>query len=283
MGRPLRLEKATHFFHHPQRIPNYNRKTMGEYKRGIRKGMPICLGYFPVAFTFGILAVKLGFTPLSATVMAITNMASAGQMNGVQRIVENASFVSLAITTLVVNLRYMLMSFSLTQKIEAGMPWYKRCIISLGICDEMFVLASMEEKDVSFEFYAGLMTMPVVGWTLGTLFGSIASELFSPMLQGCMGMALYCMFIAIIVPEARKSRKVAAVSILAIALSCIFTYVPYINILARGGWGMIIAAITAAATGATIKEYRRRRKERISPTDSAGRSKEKYTHTISHI
>ena len=245
--------------------------------------MPICLGYFPVSFTFGILAVKLGFTPLVATVMAITNMASAGQMNGVQRIVENATFISLAITTLVVNLRYMLMSFSLTQKIDQKMRWWQRCIIAMGICDEMFVLASMEEKEVSFSFYAGLMAMPVIGWTLGTFIGAFATELFSPMIQGCMGMALYCMFIAIVVPEARKSRKVAAVSALAIVLSCIFTYVPYINILSKGGWGMIIAAITAAAMGATIKEVKRRRKEHEAEHDSSGRSKKKYTHTISHI
>lgn len=256
---------------------------MSEFSRGIKRGMPICLGYFPVSFTFGILAVKLGFTPMVATIMALTNMASAGQMNGVQRIVENATFVSLAVTTLVVNLRYMLMSFSLTQKIERDMPWYQRVLISLGICDEMFVLASMEEKDVIFAFYAGLMTMPIVGWTVGTLCGAVASELFTPMIQGCMGMALYCMFIAIIVPEARKSRKVAAVSVLAVVLSCIFTYVPYVNVLSKGGWGMIIAAITAAAMGATIKEVKRRRRVQHSEIDTAGRQKKDYTNTISHL
>lgn len=222
--------------------------------------MPICLGYFPVSFTFGILAVKLGFAPLTATIMAITNMASAGQMNGVQRIVENATYVSLIVTTLVVNLRYMLMSFSLTQKIDQSMKWYQRCLMCWGICDEMFVLASMETGEVTFAFYAGLMTMPIVGWTVGTFCGAFATSLFSPMIQGCMGMALYCMFIAIVVPEARKSRKVALVSLLAVAISCIFTYVPYINIMNKGGWGMITSAILAAALGATIKEIKRRRK-----------------------
>ena len=256
---------------------------MNEFRRGLKKGMPICLGYIPVSFTFGILAVKLGFSSFVATIMAISNMASAGQLNGITRIVEGATFASLAITTLVVNLRYMLMSFSLTQKIEPNMPWYKRCLIACGICDEMFVLASMEDKDVSFEFYLGLMTMPIAGWTLGTLLGAVASSLFTPMLQGCMGMALYCMFIAIIVPEARKSRKVAAVSALAIVLSCIFTYVPDVNILSKGGWGMIIAAISAAAMGATIKEVKRRRKIARATIDSAGRDKGKYTHTISHL
>lgn len=245
--------------------------------------MPICLGYLPVSFTFGILAVKLGFAPWVATTMALTNLASAGQMNGVQRICENAPLITLAITTFVVNMRYMLMSFSLTQKINQNIPWYQRCVIAMGICDEVFVLASMEEKDIEFPFYAGLMTMPLVGWTVGTLLGAVATSMFSPMIQGCMGMALYCMFIAIVVPEARKSRKVAAVSILAVVLSCIFTYVPYINVLNKGGWGMIIAAITAASMGATIKEVKRRRKAHESDLDSSGRPKKKYTNTISHV
>lgn len=228
--------------------------------------MPICLGYFPVSFSFGVLAVKMGFTPLTATLMAITNMASAGQMNGIQRIVENATFVSLIVTTLVVNLRYMLMSFSLTQKIDQRMKWYQRCLMCWGICDEMFVLASMETKEVTFAFYAGLMTMPIVGWTAGTFVGAFATSLFSPMIQGCLGMALYCMFIAIVVPEARKSRKVAMVSVLAIIISCIFTYVPIVNILSKGGWGMITSAILAAALGATIKEIKRRRKAQRANT-----------------
>lgn len=244
--------------------------------------MPICLGYFPVSFAFGIQAVKMGFAPLTATLISMTNMASAGQLNGVTRMVEGAAFISMAATTFVVNMRYMLMSFSLTQKIVPGMPWYKRCIMALGICDEMFVMASMEEKDVTFGFYAGLMTMPMVGWTTGTLVGALASGLFSPALQGCLGMALYCMFIAIIIPEARKSRKVAAVSALAIVLSCIFTYVPIINVLSKGGWGMIIAAITAAAMGATIKEVKRRRRSAQNAIDTSGRNKQEYTHTVAH-
>ena len=258
-------------------------KKMNDFRRGLKKGMPICLGYIPVSFTFGILAVKLGFDPLIATAIAGTNTASAGQMNGVQRMVEHASFISLAVTTFVVNLRYMLMSFSLTQKIDQNMHFWQRCLIALGICDEMFVLASMEKETVSFPFYFGLMLLPCIGWTVGTFLGAFATSLLSPMIQGCMGIALYCMFIAIVIPEARKSRKVATVSAIAVAFSCIFTYNPYINILSKGGWGMIIAAISAAAAGATIKEVKRRRRDTESETDTAGRRKKDYTNTISHI
>ena len=236
---------------------------MKEYIRGIKRGMPICFGYIPVAFAFGIQAVKSGMDPLWATIMAFSNMASAGQVNGLSRILENATFISVIITTLVVNMRYTLMSFSLTQKIVHDMPWYKRCIMAFCICDEMFVFASMEEHDITFEFYAGLVTMPIVGWTLGTLLGGLATGLFSPMIQGCLGITLYSMFIAIIIPETRKSKKVAAVSTCAILLTCIFTYVPFINVLSKGGWGMIISAIVAAAMGATIKEVKRRKRLKL--------------------
>lgn len=233
------------------------REKMKEYFRGIKRGMPICLGYIPVSFAFGITAIGLGFTTLQATIIAITNMASAGQLAGVQLIHEHAAAISIIVTTFVINMRYMLMSFTLTQKIVPNMPWWKRCMMAFCICDEVFVFATMEKDDVTFPFYMGLMTMPIVGWTGGTFLGAMASTLFSPTIQSCMSMGLYFMFIAIIVPEARKSRKVAAVIVLASVLTCIFTYVPYINTLSKGGWGVIIAAIASAAIGASMKSANR--------------------------
>ena len=107
------------------------------------------------------------------------------------------------------------------------------------------------------------MLTPILGWTSGTLLGAVASGLLSPMMQGCMGIALYCMFIAIIIPPARKSRKVALAVVVAAALSCIFKYVPGINALSKvggGGWSIITAAILGAAICASIKEVKRRHK-----------------------
>ncbi len=150
------------------------------------------------------------------------------------------------------------------------MPFYKRAVMAYCITDEVFALASMEPEDVSFPFFGGLMLTPILGWTSGTLLGAIASNLLSPMMQGCMGIALYCMFIAIIIPPARKSRKVALSVVVAAALSCIFKYVPGINALSKvggGGWAIITAAILGAAICASIKEVKRHRKAALAAAE----------------
>ena len=236
---------------------------MNEFVRGIKRGFPICLGYIPVSFTFGLIAVKMGFTPAQATLISLTNMASAGQFAGIRLIEGGAPYIELIITTFVINLRYFLMSLSLSQKVDPEMPFYKRAIMAYCITDEVFALASMEPEDVSFPFFGGLMLTPILGWTSGTLLGAVASGLLSPMVQGCMGIALYCMFIAIIIPPACKSRKVALAVVISAFLSCMFKYVPGLNELSKvggGGWAIITAAILGAAICASIKEVKRRRK-----------------------
>lgn len=236
---------------------------MNEFIRGIKKGFPICLGYIPVSFTFGLIAVKMGFNPLEATIISMTNMASAGQFAGIRLIEGGAPYIELVITTFVINLRYMLMSLSLSQKVVSDMPFYKRAVMAFCITDEVFALAAMEKDDVCFPFFGGLMTTPIAGWTLGTFLGAVASSLLSPMLQGCFGIALYCMFIAIIIPPARKGRKVAIAVVVSALLSCLFKYVPGINVLSKsggGGWAIIVAAILGAAICASIKEIKRFRR-----------------------
>ena len=221
------------------------------------------MGYIPVSFTFGLIAVKMGFTPAQATIISLTNMASAGQFAGIRLIEGGAPYIELIITTFVINLRYFLMSLSLSQKVAPDMPFYKRAVMAYCITDEVFALASMEPDEVSFPFFGGLMLTPILGWTSGTLLGAVASGLLSPMVQGCMGIALYCMFIAIIIPPACKSRKVALAVVISAFLSCMFKYVPGLNELSKvggGGWAIITAAILGAAICTSIKEVKRRRK-----------------------
>lgn len=243
---------------------------MNELVRGFKKGVPIGLGYIPVSFTFGLVAVKMGFDPMVAVWISLTNLASAGQFAGIRLIEGGAPYIELMITTLVINLRYMLMSLSLTQKVATNMPFYQRCMVAFGITDEIFALAAMEKegKELPFSFFGGLISFPVFGWTFGTFLGAYASSLLSPTLQGCMGIALYCMFIAIIVPPARKSRKVLLAVLLACTLSCIFKYVPGINIISQngGGWSIIISAVVAAAVAASIKEVKRLKKRKNKVT-----------------
>lgn len=244
---------------------------MKEYIKGLKKGLPIGLGYISVSFVFGLVAVKMGFLPITATLIAATNLASAGQMAGISWIDESGilhgaalplgHLLELVVVTLVVNIRYSLMALSLTQKIAPNTPWWKRMIMAGGVADEIFALASLEKGEIAFEFFVGLMTLPILGWSLGTLMGSYASDILPLTLQGCMGLALYCMFIAVIIPPAKKGRKVRVCIITAITISCMFRYLPLFSIIRNlgGGWSMVISAVMAAAVCATIKELKRRR------------------------
>ncbi len=240
--------------------------SRGDYVRGLLLGKSIGLGYVPVSFTFGLVAVQMGFDPWVAVFISLTNLASAGQFAGIRMIAGGASAIELAMTTLVVNIRYFLMSLSLTQKIDNKMPTYKRCIMAFSVTDEIFALAAMEKDDVTFPFFGGLMTCPIVGWTLGTVLGAFAAELMPPLIQSCMGIALYCMFIAIIVPPSRTNKNIFYAVLIAAAISCIFKYVPFINQISQngGGWSLIISAVGAAALCATflrVEEKEENRKE----------------------
>ena len=150
-------------------------KNKEKFKRGLRLGMPIGLGYFPVSFTFGFLTVAGGLPWWIGVFISLTNLTSAGQFAGLNLILAGAGYVEVAMTTLIINLRYMLMSLSLSQSIEPAVPVWQRLIFAFGITDETFVVASMEKKPVKAAFMFGLILLPVIGWNIGTLAGACVS------------------------------------------------------------------------------------------------------------
>ena len=171
---------------------------MKNYKYGIQKGIPIFLGYLPVSFTFGFMAVSGGLPVWLAVFISVTNLTSAGQFAGTNLIFAQAGYLEIALTTFVINLRYSLMSLSLSQKIHHKTPVWKRLIFSFGITDETFVVASMESGTLSAGYLLGLMTLPFVGWSLGTFLGGSVSTLLPLSLQNAMGIGLYAMFLSLI-------------------------------------------------------------------------------------
>jgi 4-azaleucine resistance transporter AzlC len=227
--------------------------TMGiyEFKRGINQGIPIALGYIPVSFTFGLMAVEGGIPAWIAVLISLTNLTSAGQFAGAGLIVANASLFEITLTTFVINIRYMLMSLSLSQKITARMPLVKRCIMAFGITDETFAIASLEKEEITFPYMAGLISCPFAGWVLGTLLGAVTTSILPAALQSSMGIALYAMFIALFVPASKKSKSAFIVVIIAVSISSVFKWVPYINKIS-GGWSIIIATVIASAIGAVL-------------------------------
>jgi predicted branched-subunit amino acid permease len=143
------------------------------------------------------------------------------------------------------------MSLSLSQKLDDGFNLPKRMITAFGITDEIFTVASLESKKVTFPYMCGLICTPVLGWTLGTFFGAVISNALPALLSSAMGIALYGMFMAIIIPPARKSSKVLTVILMAVLFTCIMKYVPFLGFISSG-FRVIIATILAAGIGAFI-------------------------------
>ena len=227
-------------------------RKRSEYLEGLSAGLPIGIGYFPVSFTFGIMAVNGGMKPLFAVLMSLTNLTSAGQFAGTNLIFSGASYLTIVLAMLVINIRYMLMSVSLSQRIKEGTPFISRLIFGFGITDEAYAIACIRTEPLTDKFMFGLMTLPIIGWTLGTAAGAFLSNLLPSMLQSAMGIALYAMFIAIIIPPAKKERPILFSIIIAVALSCILHYVPYFSFLASS-LKPLISAVLAAVVLAIIK------------------------------
>lgn len=222
-----------------------------EYSKGLKKGVPIALGYLSVSLTFGMLASRGGMSPLTALLISMTNLTSAGQFAGIEMIFVGASYFEIALTTFVINIRYMLMSLSLSQKVENGISKGFKSLIAFGITDETYAVASIEDGELSLKYMLGLITLPYCGWALGTFLGAISTSFMPERLQDALGIALYGMFIAIIIPEAKRNKSILIVIIIAIGISCLFKYFPYLNNVSAG-FAMIITSVVAAAIGAKI-------------------------------
>ena len=222
-----------------------------EFKQGIKDGIPICLGYFWVSMAFGIAAVKAGLPVWTTVLMSFANLTSAGQFAGINIMVAGGQALELFITTLTINMRYFLMSLSVSQKVDENFSTPKRLVASYGITDEVFAMSMQRKKDLSFLYMVGLIITPLLGWTLGTLTGAVATDLLPEIVSNAMGIAFYGMFIAIIVPPARENPKVFFAVGLAILASFAFTYVPVIRGISSG-WKTTIITVVVSLIAALL-------------------------------
>ena len=220
-------------------------------QRGIRDGIPIAVGYFSVSFTFGMMAVQSGISPFHAVLISLLNLTSAGQFAGLTVIVSNASLMEMALTQLVVNIRYGLVSVSLSQKLDDSVKMRSRLLIAYGNTDEIFAVASSKPGTVGAKYLYGLILLPVLGWVGGTLAGAVASTLLPGTVISALGVALYGMFIAIVVPPAKEHKEVRTVVLIALLLSCAFYYLPVLRQVSSG-FMIIICTVAAAAVGAVL-------------------------------
>lgn len=222
---------------------------MSSFWKGIKHGIPIALGYLSVSFSFGILAVRMGLNVLQATLISMTNLTSAGQVAGIGIIAAGSSYLEMALTQLVINLRYGLMGISLSQKLDESFNTKRRLIVSFGITDEIFAVASSQEGKINSNYMYGMIAISFIGWSSGTFLGAAAGEILPSIITNAMGISLYGMFLAIIVPPARKGIGVLSVVLIAAVLSTAFKYfLPFIT----SGFSVIICAVAAAAIGALL-------------------------------
>ncbi len=231
---------------------------MNNFIRGMKAGIPIALGYVSVSFTFGIIAISYGFKWWEAVIISMTTVTSAGQFSGIQTMRLPGQYLDMLISQFTINVRYSFMSISLTQKVDKKFSGIWRWIFGFFMTDEIFAVAS-SEKSVSRSFFAGLSSLPWIGWTVGTLLGAILGNVLPPRIMSALGIAIYGMFVAIVIPEMVKCtvkpfKYVSAVTIIVIIsaiLSTCFKYMPVLNKVSSG-IAISICAIAAAAFGAIL-------------------------------
>lgn len=214
------------------------------FLKGMKDGIPIALGYLSVSFGFGILCVNLGLSIFSAVSISLTNLTSAGQVAGVGIIAAGGTLVEMILAQLVINLRYSLFAISLSQKLDGSFTTPHRIAAAFGITDEIFAVSYAQEDRVKPWYMYGLILISASGWVAGTFLGAAMGQILPAALSHALGIMLYGMFIAIVIPPARRARGILVTAIAAALCSMLFAYV---FTFVSGGFAVIISAVAAAA------------------------------------
>lgn len=255
------------------------KQTKLTFFKGFRDGLPILLGYLSVAFAFGMLGSERGLPIWAPTVISMTSFTGTGQFVGVTLFSSGIALTEITLTILIINIRYMLMSLSLSQKLEEKMTLWQRLIVAFGNTDEIYAVSMQQNGFLNFRYMVGLILASYTGWVGGTVIGSVASSVLPKAIISALGVAIYAMFVAIIIPPAKKSRPIVIVIAIAIVLSCIFRYTPGLNRVSSG-WVVIICGVSAALFGAL--RYPTIKPAYIDEADSGNRDLELETEHYDH-
>lgn len=221
------------------------------FVRGMRDGIPICLGYFAVSFALGIAGRGVGMNVVQAFVMSLTMVASAGQFAAITLIGAGAGIIEMITTTVVVNLRYLLMSCSLTQKLSPETKLLHRLALSYCMTDEIFGLSISVDGFLRPVYTYGITVISVSGWCLGTVLGVVAGNILPALVTNALGVAMYGMFLAIIIPPAKENHFLGALVAVSMAASGLFSILPYLRAISSG-FRVIILTILIAGIAAVI-------------------------------
>lgn len=217
----------------------------------MQAGMAVCIGYFSVSFGFGAMAVDKGLTIWEAVLISASNLTSAGQFAGLTVIATAASILEMILTQLVINSRYALMSLALGQRLGPNVGFGKRLLMAFFNTDEVFALGMSRGKSLTPAFFVGVGTVSAIGWIAGTAMGSMAGSLLPLAIRTALGVMLYGMFIAIVVPQARQEKPILLCVGLALVFSCLFTWVPGLKEISAG-LAIVLCTVAAAALCALL-------------------------------
>lgn len=218
----------------------------------MRDGIAVALGYFAVSFTFGMASATSGLGILQAVLISLTNVTSAGQFSGLAIIAAGGTYIEIALTQLVINLRYSLMSFSLAQKLNRTVPYWHRYLMAYSVTDEIFALDASLDSTLPPAYHYGITIVAVPGWVLGTLAGAVSGNILPAFIISALGVAIYGMFLAIIIPPARKNRTVLLVVLSAMGLSFLFSVLPALKKV-TSGFVIIITTVIIAGIAAWLR------------------------------
>ena len=222
------------------------------FRRGMKDGIPIALGYFTVSFSLGIAARNAGMTALQGGIMSFTNMTSAGQFAGMTVIAAGSGYLVMAMMELVINARYLLMSCSLSQRLDERLSTPKRLLLGLTVTDEIFGISIGVEGAYLDPMYSlGAFCVACPGWTMGTVSGAIMGDVLPGRIVSALSVALFGMLIAVFIPPTKKDKVVAGTVVAAMVLSFLFTQLPFLSEIAEG-MKLIILTIVIAGAAAVL-------------------------------
>ncbi|MFS0671884.1 AzlC family ABC transporter permease [Ornithinibacillus sp. 179-J 7C1 HS] len=237
---------------------NLNRKTvaakMTMFKRGFTVGFPIMLGYIPIAITYGVLAKQAGLTLTELTLMSVLVFAGASQFMGANMIALGAGAIEIIIATFVLNFRHFVMSLSYMNRMRpVALKW--KLPLSLGLTDETFAVSSLHTKEANeekgFIFYITLTLIAYLSWVFGSLLGGVLGEIIPEVLSQSMGIALYAMFIGLLVPSVKKELRVGMIALVAMLVNVICLQ------FMSSGWAIVVGTVLGGLSGVfLLKEER---------------------------
>ena len=221
------------------------------YKKGLRDGIPIALGYFAVAFTLGIVAKKAGLTAVQALMATGLTNASAGGYAAFNLIAENGGYIAMAITQIIVNARYLLMSASLSQKLAPETSLLHRALVAFDVTDEIFGISVSVKGRLNPFYNDGARTVAIPGWAFGAFFGVVMGNVLPSSIVSALSVGLYGMFLAIVIPAAKKDKIIAGICLVSMILSFAFAKLPVVCKISSG-FRIIILTVVISLAAAII-------------------------------